>query len=435
MKKGFCSFFFLAFSTSILIGQTKIIGLASTNCSSTNLGLATQDICSKPDWCMTDLKENTAVSWAGAATWDSVLGAAWVSDGSYYAVIKPKTGCTNPCQCQCTKICSAQWPIKTYITGMAIDSNARILFISDSNNFIYTYTIARPCSITQKTSCKWKNMPQFSYITGLAYSKFFKYLFVLVSSFSPFSSPVSYIYVAKASSPCTPMFSWKVPECSMTNPAPCIGLAYDDCRRTLFISDSNGMVRMAEWDTATNFRFLGCCKANPIKKYYGLGVTKSGCKSSFGISGKESSASNPCPNKNCPTCSMTIGYTGGEPVAGNTNFKVTVTNVPKPVSSLHYGIIFINLNGNCSPNNLGLPCGPIILYPNFGIFLHADFTTISIGSGNCGIKAEYPIPIPPVVWYCCHKMCGQFLFVSFDRTNFSSWCFKASKEFWFVIGG
>ncbi|HHI67746.1 MAG TPA: hypothetical protein ENJ97_00305, partial [Planctomycetes bacterium] len=148
--------------------QTVLTGLGEVPCLTPYLGLATQKVCSRPSWCMTSLKPNPAL-WAGATTWDATLKAAWVSNGSTYGVVYPST-CSNSCKCVCKTLCLKMWPIKNYITGMAMNSAKRILFISDSNHAIRTFYAGKPCEIKQIRTCSIR-LPSRWYITGLAYDK------------------------------------------------------------------------------------------------------------------------------------------------------------------------------------------------------------------------------------------------------------------------
>ncbi len=427
----------LALAGALLAGgstaQTTLVGLGETSCPSPYLGLATQKVCAKPTWCMTLLKPNPAL-WAGATTWDDTLNAAWVSNGSAYGVVRP-SACINPCKCKCQVLCLKMWPIKNYITGMAMNSAKRILYISDSNNTIRTYRVSGPCKITQAAACRFR-LPYKWYVTGLAYDKVHDYLFIVTSSFNPLTVPVTVVYVSKASSPCNPFCKWQLPKCPKGVPAPATGLAFDPGTNTLFVSDTKGWTHVVKWDGKCAFKAVSCCPSSPVKRYYGLGLKAMECPPRFDVSLKPSWASSPCPNVECQKCDPVPGYAGGAPVVGNLNFRLTLAKGPNPRKYKHFAFILLNFADHCKIQRLLFPCGPIYLYPVPDPWFHSALAPTMSTPFKCGLSAAYKLPIPRNPALKCLKFCGQWMVFNL-RTGMppSPWCLTATRKFEVRIGG
>ena len=414
--------------------QTLLTGLGEVPCPTTpTLGLATQRVCQKPTWCMTKLKPNPAL-WAGATTWDDTLKAAWVSNGSTYGVVYPSL-CKDPCKCACKTLCLKMWPIKNYITGMAMNSMKRILFISDSNHTIRTFLVGKPCEIKQIRECRVR-LPSRWYLTGLAYDKLHDYLFYVTSNFNPLTAPATVLYVAKASSPCNPFCKWEVPKCPSGAFGPATGLAFDPCTYTVFVTDAKGKTAVVKWNGKCGFKLASCCPAAPVKRYYGLGLRASACTPYFGTSQKTSWASTPCPNRECQKCDPIPGYAGGLPQVGNHNFRLTLAKGPNPPKYRHFAFLMLNFANHCKIQPLKFPCGPILLYPVPDAWFYSTLVPSMGGIMKCSLSASFRMPIPLNPALCCFKLCGQWAVFNL-RMGMPPlpWCLTATKQFSLRIGG
>ncbi len=427
----------LALAGALLAGgastQTVLTGLGEVPCLTPTLGLASQKVCRKPTWCMTKFKPNSAL-WAGATTWDAKLGAAWVSNGSTYGVVYPSS-CQNPCKCVCKTLCVKMWPIKNYITGMAMNSAKRILFISDSNNAIRTFYAGKPCEIKQIRSCSIR-LPSHVYITGLAYDQVHDYLFYVASDFNPFTPPATILYVAKASSPCNPFCKWPIIKCPNGPFGPATGLAYDPSTMTVFVTDAKGKTAVVKWDGKCGFKLVSCCPASPVKRYYGLGLRTAACSPYFGTAGKTTRASMPCPNQECQTCDPVPGYAGGPPQVGNLNFRLTMIKGPNPRKYRHFVFLMLNLGNHCRIQALNFPCGPIWLYPVPDSWFYSTLVPSMGGVLKCSLSAQFHLPIPLNPALRCYKFCGQWAVFNLRIGKLPlPWCLTATKEFSVKIGG
>jgi len=375
--------------------------------------------------------------WAGATTWDRNLkvpgtpgGAVWVSEGRNIAVYIP----TNSGGCKL--VCKVPWFYRTNITGMAVDEERRLLFISDDTNVIYTFLILGPCKIKLRTKCKFPILPMGVYLTGLAHDKFRNLLFITSAKFSPKPTPGStMLYVSKAGSPCQPFCKYPVKTCgtgALFGTA--TGLAFDDCLYSVFVTDGTQTAVLA-YKYPCAFKPKGCCPAKPVF-YFGLGVKDSACRPGFGLSGKTTWARFPCKVKP-PVCSFIPGYAGGPPYVGNANFKLTFTKGPNPKGYKAAALLLINWGNNCKGQPIRMPCREtIFLYPVIDpMFWSTGVPLGLVGPPPCGLSATFPLPIPVLPELCCFKFCGQWVAFDFTPMMPMSWILYMSRQFSVSIGG
>ncbi len=421
----------LALFLGLASAQTQVtygtlVGFAKNKVSSTPYGvLGLQKLCLKPVSCNTTLKyPGPTYCIPGATTWDKGLNAAWVSNGSWISVISPLFP-------KCREICKIRWWIRSYVTGMAVDSWNRILYLSDSTNSIYTFRILGPCRLKQISYCH-INLPFGWHIQGLAFDAFHQDLFYVATKPSGTINR-NVIYVARAKTPCKAFCKWEV-RFPVMKLGPGTGLTYDCCMGRLVFTDGKWNV-IINYKYPCSFKVFKVCSSYNLF-WYGLGLYRSAVEPKFQLSGKKTRAWLPKTSNWYPDCPTVPGYRNGEPVMGNPYFTLTVSMGPSPKGMHHVAMVMFNWRGKCVPQQLWLPGSQyVIIYPFFDRFFDSYATIVRMGPGKCGISSAFrlPIPVDPVV--CGYKFCGQWAVGSFSAFIPGRWGITCSRQFTVRIGG
>jgi len=436
---------------ALLPAQTVIMGFCDPQCPvQPSAAVASQKICGKPDWCMTNPPMiHAATPYTGAATWDQGLSpeAAWVSDGSNIHVYNTVAGGANPCKVPCRLLCQTTWPIKSYVTGMAMDSQNRILYISDSTNTIYTTLVTAPCKFQIRTSCPFPLPGRDYFVTGLAHDQFPHgnhpgLLFIAVSRWNlstPVPTPIpasTIIFVSSTNSPCNPFCKIAVPSCPpVITFGAATGITFDDCTGHILVTDSK-LTGVIAYKYPCSHKFVQCCSAQPVT-WYGLGLQRSAAAPGFSVSGQSTRARFPCNLQFPQSCAFTPGYSGGEPHVGNANFKLNFSKGPNPSAFTHAAMIMINWGNRCKAQTLVMPCKEkIILYPLLDSFYWAALVpTGLVAAPPCGLTAATPMPIPNNPVFCGYRFCGQWAVLNVQTMLPAGWVLTLSQQFTVTIGG
>lgn len=425
-----------------LPAQTTLVGFCTTPCQSPIGpfgGLALQKVCETPNWCMTTLLLYPE-PWAGGTAWDFVLGAAWTSNGRTLGLVLDSLCSGDPCQCQCKHFCQIPWAGNGMITGLAVDNERRLLFLSEDTNTIYTYSIGGQCQLKELSRCPFGSLlPSRSHIvTGLAYDKIRDLLFIAAGLFQPSPAPGStMVYVSKASDPCNPFCKFEVKNCGRSILGPATGLAFDDCLRTLFVTDGD-LTTELHYAYPCTVKEIGCCPAKPVK-YHGLCVRHSACTPDFSTSGSFSQARCPCTAVPVP-CPTLPSYAGGLPYVGNSAFKLTLTQAPNPVGYGNAAVLMLNLADRCREQVFKGPCcgEKLLFYP----WVDGYFFSLGVPAGGpsgpppCGLAVVFPLPIPVAPELCCYQFCGQWMVFGVKPAGpTNEWLLSLSPQFDVRIGG
>lgn len=425
----------LAASAAVLPAQNSTIaGIGNVGAIMPPV-IAVQRICTPADGCTTALPPPPA-PFAGAAAWDDVLGALWVSEGTSVSIYLPANGCNPPFQCPCPPLCGPwPWPYpNSFITGMAIDSYQRILWIADHQGWIRWYSIAGPCALQPMGGCQ-VPLPPGTVITGLAFDKLSGSILFVTSIWAPITPGSSILHVAPALMPCQPFCVFPLPGCPGAPFMPATGLAFDPCSRHAIVTDG-GLLMSVAWRQPCAFQVVGCCPSAPVNVYIGLGLMRSACPPAFAGSRAGSWTWMPCVGHGCPQCPAVVGTAGGLPQIGNPSFALTLNQGPNPAGFAAAALLLVNWSNGCTPQRIPFPCGGCTLFPALDAFFWSALVPPAAGGlPPCGLAASFPLPIPLLPQLCGYRFCGQWAVLDLNPANPGNWCLTFSQQFDVQIGG
>lgn len=332
---------------------------------------------------------------AGGTGYDPRFRGVWSSDGTSIAL----DGIDK-----CNSICRG--------TASLVLSNSRVsgLAVNDSRSHLYqletvpgqfavtTYDIKSPKTSCFKrlASCTGKTLTSTGVAAGLAYDEVRKLLYISTTEGTTTTGFTHYILVARRDAPCNVICSFKIPNQCLSDKRILTGLAYEGCKPDMIYATDGVMVleiQVVSPETC-GFKIARCC--NATGEYRGLATIPGFYGEPIGTS----CLSSPCPS--CP--SMLATSIGGDPDIGNPDFAVQLRNAPVG-TPFNIAVLVLNA-GPCGPP-IPLFCGQLYAFPaNLGVFPVA----IS-GSSGCTGTAQYPLPltIPPTEAFCGLPICSQWL--------------------------
>ena len=433
----------LAFLLGVLVSfqflhsQTLVVGICNAKCpTGLTPAIATQKFicserfcCDKPTWCLINERPVPQAPWAGASTYDSYYNATWISEGRLINAYLLNY-CSYPCKCKCKMVCRQvmKWPYNSNITGMAINTPERLLYISDDMNYIYTFKIISLCNLKLLKRCRMSNIPNYRKITGLAYScrKLPKLpygsLFVVESKWpnSPLSTRIHIVQLdANYYATCQDLCFTLLPYCYGRDPLDsATGVTYDPCSSMLFITDGKKTTVLKwYWSYYCKYKTICCCMNYSPVIYYGLGLKRScDCVPTCSTGGSFSWCSN------TPKCGRCYPYPKcrTRPMLGNRNFALYFDWGPSPSGFHNHAWISIDFTNMCSPKTIGVNlCGAfcnMIYYPSWGGSVIYSVPTSHMG-GSCTLTGEFKFPIPCDPDLCCSKFCLQWIILNYRYYN------------------
>jgi hypothetical protein len=333
--------------------------------------------------------------YAGGTAHDGMTGLTWVSNGTSMAGFGPST-----CNLACTPF-AAPVPAGTVLTGLAAYEPTRTLFIADSGNGILRLTLGSCTPALQFARCVVTGLQPNHVIGGLAVSDTQDLLFLAGSTWT--GAPNSRVYVATRTNPCTVSCSLPVPNCGTLTLGPITGLAFDDCRSVLWLTDGRQVLGLL-WNrvTCTATQVVQCCAPAALgEPFVGLCVEPSHA-TSLGTS---------CTSATCAACPQLQQTTRGDPIVNNNFFALRLDGAP----AQQRGWLTIN-TGACVPG-VSLPpfCGPLRV-PLGGFFLALGPIVLG-GTTGCTGSAIAVLSIPNNVTLCGLTMSSQFLVLCQSATG------------------
>ncbi len=438
--------------SSFGISQPEVFGVFK--CSK-NLGITTNVInvhgnqyCKNIQCCNTTRLLHPPYPWCGGAAWvkSTYPYHAYVSDGKYidsYSLQGSSCGtyckgCYNP---------MAYWYSRyhTYVTAMAANSLKPVIYIADSTNTIRAFSLSYCNMYKEIGKCRFSGLPRGSIITGLAYSfrcDLKKYpngvLLAAAAKWYPPSPGTTVIMElpldARFCPVCKAYFSANVRYCKgnlLLGPA--TGLAFDQCKSILFISDHKNTLAV-QWICYTGYKSLFCCPNTCAKSpvdYYGLGLKACYCSPSCEKICNESYC---LFSRNCLKCKMDIKCVGN-PSLGNLRFGIALQNGPAILdpkrTTLNVAVLWLNFGAcKCTPvffngckfTWCGLGGTAYKIIPYMGLSSGCVFNTIG----------HLPILFEPSL--CCSRICAQWTVVNFNGGEPYTNCISFSKCMEFRVG-
>jgi len=332
---------------------------------------------------------------AGGTGYDPRWRGVWSSDGATIEL----TGIDK-----CDSICRGSPSLAltgSQVSGLAVNDSRSQLYQLETvaGGFaITTYDIRDPKTscFTRVASCTGRTLTATGVAAGLAYDEVRRLLYISTSEGTATTGFTHHILVTRADAPCNVICNFQIPNQCLSDKRVLTGLAYEGCKPDMIYATDGVKVleiQVVSPDTC-GFKVARCCDATG--DYRGLATIPGFYAEPVGSS---------CLAAPCPTCpSMIATSSGGDPDIGNPNFGLELRDAPVG-SPFNIGVLFLSA-GQCGP---GLPfsCGKVYAYPaNLGILPVAI-----LGSTGCTGTAKYPLPltIPPTDAFCGVPICSQWL--------------------------
>jgi hypothetical protein len=315
-------------------------------------------------------------NFAGGTAYEPGREIIWDSDGVRLTGVRVDS--VPPCRPVCTPTVVPGLPASALVTGLAFaDAPNKVLFVADSTPEIMTLLVppTTACPIFQARCSLANIIPAGHRPGGLAYSEKHKVLFYSSSNFAG-GPAMNVVYAAPSANPCAPLCKFVPPSCTGFVLGPITGLAYDDGRNALYLTDGKALQRFVIVPSTAGCQPqpVDCCTAPVVGPYYGLELEPS----------HATQTGAPCTSAPCPACPLMELDAAGDPVVGNATFALQLTNSPAS------GSLFAFLGAG--PCTAGIPvfCG----------LFHPSWAPVSLGSvplggsGPCNGSAAFPLPIP-----------------------------------------
>lgn len=341
--------------------------------------------------CRTQIPVQALAAYAGGTAYDPRYRTAWVSDGAVLAEysVDPNRLCASRCPPFRATLSDPQ----ALVSGLcASDRLPRLFQLATRPGYmeLTTYDNSGRCP-DRPVTCR-RNLPTGAVAAGLAYDEVEDLLFISMSTPTAVGWQ-NLLWVAPASSPCTPICETRFYSCN-TNLV--VGLAFDACTRTLYATDGQETQTIGVIDARRcQVRIGSCCRKQLAPTYRGLATIPCWQSRSVGRA---------CTSAPCPSCpSMHIGSTG-DPSLG-TAFTVTLSDAP--ANSTAY--LFVSVG----PCGAGLPlprpfCG--VLFPDLATGFVLPPAPIS-GLPPCSGSAAQSLPLPVDPNLCGQALCTQWIVV------------------------
>ena len=372
-----------------LIGVTAATPLLRTR----DEGLCTERSC--PPALFPPMSSHPA---SGGTAYDPIRGGAWITNGTHLACVDPD-GCRYLCPIAPLSLSS-----RAFASGLALDERSRRLVVTDTANFIHIYDLRCPLG-APTLSCP-VSVPAGHTIGGVATADVDGYVIYASSDFSGTAPPGSLLYVAPMSRPCSPICTAPIPQCSRVDMGPIHGVAYDQCTRTVWVTDGFKTLGMTLDLGTCRLTPTHCCLGASAEPFIGLCIVPSRGT----VSGRS------CVARACGPCtSMTIG-TIGDPSIGNSSFAVTLDGAPSGSGAW----LLLSFGGPClSPGAPPPPpfCGTLDVTLGLLIVLGPVPTGGLIGCSGTAVMA---VPVPPTLSLCGIHGCAQWLGVCPTGGTFTS---------------
>lgn len=327
---------------------------------------------------------------AGGTAYDANRGAVWMTNGFVLGMFDPLN---------CAPLCPpfALGPIlgNALATGLALNENKGIMFLSDNMDRIHVLKPA--CPMLPGNVCSLVGVLPAGYkVGGIASDDVNSLLFYAASDWSA-AVPNTIVYVAPQNAPCAPICKFQVPNgCIGLTLGHITGVAYQCCRDIVWLTDGRLSMGLAFSKANCSVQLLTCCAMPGNDRYVGLCIEPS----------HPATVGSSCTAPNCAPCATMAHDHVGDPTLGNPSFGLRLVNAPANASSL----LVLNL-GACNPPGIpiGIFCGPLLvpLAPTspITVLMPTGGTTGCTGGGTLNLA----IPLNP--FFCGITLSSQFLIV------------------------
>ena len=351
------------------IAKTQVAGLVFG--TSDNITVQEADgNCARTKRCASSLGTSTHAN-AGGTAYDPRVQGTWNSDGTRFE-LRNLDNCARLCVFNASLIVNTR-----RISGLAYNRTARRLWALETggNSFgLAAYDVSQaPSNCGSRVSaCSGVfGLPGRASAGGLAFDQV-RRLFYMGVTQQTAAGFVQWIFVMREQNPCAVICRYRLPTQA------CLirliqGVAYDSCKRTLFVTDSIQIQRMTVVDPLKcSFKQLKCCPAAGL--YRGLAFVPSWARRVAGAS---------CATGSCLPCNSMQADVRGVPSLGNSGFSWKLTD--GPAGQLGVAVMRIGPMTNPVP----FACSSLRVLPH-----HFVGASVLTGSG-CNGEASQAFPIPP----------------------------------------
>ena len=367
------------------IDKTQVAGLVFGTTDNVTVQEADGN-CRRTKRCASTLGTSTNAQ-AGGTAYDPRVQGTWNSDGTRIELLA-LDNCTRLCAFNASLIVGTR-----RISGLAYNRTARRLWALESggNTFgMAAYDVSRApgtCGTRVSACSATFGLPGRASAGGLAFDQV-RRLFYMGVTQNTSTGFVHWIFVMDERRPCTVLCRYRLPaRACLTRLIQ--GVAYDSCKKTLFVTDSLQIQRLSVLNPLNcSYRQLPCCVAAGL--YRGLAFVPSWSGRSKGTS---------CATGSCLPCNGLKAGARGVPAVGNSGFVWKLEQ--GPAGQLGVAVMRIGALTNPVP----VFCGSIYVLPNHFMSAH-----VLSGSG-CNGSASQAFPIPPVAAACGAVISSQWLVI------------------------
>ncbi|MEM7201027.1 MAG: hypothetical protein AAF628_12210 [Planctomycetota bacterium] len=336
------------------------------------------------------LGRTLADGWDGGVAYVPARNTTWYSDGAELTEI------AGSCGLACSVTPKLVLGRLSRIGGLAASPGLEELYQVESiagRAAITTYSISAGCAVAGGSTTFTLPTP-FHRAGAIAYDGARQHLWVASSAFwIGGAANVLYLF-ERTRTGWSQLCTAPVDSCSRPAVGQIQGMAFEACRRVLWIADAGRV-----YEQSVSYRTpcptltsLGCCGSPGGEACHGLDVEL----------GQVQSVGSSCTSRGCVSCPNMVLAVRGRPVVGNKAVQLQVLNGPTG------GTGFAMLNGGpCR----GVPfaCGQ--LYPSLVTpWIVVPMGTLA-GSRRCDGDAFFTFPIPNNYGLCGVELCAQGLVI------------------------
>ena len=322
-------------------------------------------------------------AWAGGTAYDVRHESVWISDGRSILEFRLSDG-----KLLC-KFGAMIMNRSAVLSGLAVDRKRRLLIqLETAAGYagMRSYSL-KTCPPTPLRDGCTMSLPQGYYSAGLAFDDVEDLVFISVTK-PGFQVPLNQVWVADGKRRCKPLCKARVGGCLHFFGTDAKGLAYDPCKKMLYMSFGAGTVPIQVIDARScQFKTGKCCTKQSRGLFRGLAWLPAWSSSKKGKS---------CLTKGCPQCSKLGLDLVGTPAIGNVDFGLRIHDGPTGAVSI------IAIGPTSCGKGTHFLCGAIWL-PGGSLPLYAGI----LNGLQCRASTILPLAIPVDPKLCGATLCAQ----------------------------
>jgi len=370
-----------------IANQGRIVGWTPSTTTTAAGEVHVQDIDAscKPATPLLKAMGQAASLWAGGTAYDPARQSLWVSDGRELQELRLSDG---KVLCKLPAMIMSKSGI---VSGLAVDRKGRKLIqLETAAGYagLRSYSL-KTCPPTALRDGCTTALPTNYYSGGLAFDDVENLVYFSVTK-PGFQVPYNEVWVADRASRCKILCKVAVGGCVHFYGTDAKGLAYDACKKTLYMTFGAGTVPIQVVDPRKcQFKTGSCCTKQSAGNFAGLAWVPGWSSFKKGTS---------CLTKGCPYCSKLGLDLVGTPAIGNVDFGLSIHDGPTGAASI------IAIGPMTCGKGTQFLCGAIWL-PG-GSF---PFFSGVLAGPQCQASTTLHLPVPVDTNLCGATLCVQGL--------------------------